>query len=78
MDIRSELMAIFADCGFDTAAITDTTRFREDLDADSAELVEIGVAVEQRMPFDIDTAPFPALKTFGEMVTFIQDAPSHA
>lgn len=74
MDVRAEILSVFEELKVSTAGVDDDTRLREDLELDSTELVEIGVAVERRLPLDVDTAVFPALITFGEMVAFIEEA----
>ena len=77
MDIRAELLSLFEELKLDPVGITDETRFKQDLDVDSTELVEIGVALEHRLPMAVDTAAFPTLKTFGEMVAFVEEALTH-
>jgi acyl carrier protein len=75
MDIRSELMGLFKELGFDPADIGNDTLLRDELAIDSTELVEIAVAIERRVSVSIDNGHFQALETFGELVDFVQSAP---
>jgi acyl carrier protein len=74
VDIYAELAQILVDFGIDRGSVTTEARFRTDLDVDSTDLVAIGMAVEKRMPFPVDTTPFPALESVAEMVALIEEA----
>lgn len=74
MDIYTELAGVLIELGIDRDRITSEARFRADLDLDSTDLVAIGMAVEEQMPFPLDTAAFPALETVAEMVAFVEEA----
>lgn len=75
MDVRIVLLRTLRELGFETDEIKDATLIREDLEVDSTELVEIAVAVERHLPISLDSTDFEALRTFGDMVTFVESAP---
>lgn len=74
MDMRRMVLSVLTELGFDPAGLGDSARLREDLDMDSTELVEIAVAIERRIPVTIDTGPFAAVRTVGEIVEFVETA----
>jgi len=73
---QSVLLGVLRDLEIKTDGVGDETRLREDLEVDSTELIEIAVAIEQRTSAAIDTNDILALKTFGELVTYVDHAPS--
>jgi acyl carrier protein len=74
VDIYAELAEVLVELGIDRGSITPESRFRADLDLDSTDLVAIGMAVEEHMPFPVDTVSFPALETVAEMAAVVQEA----
>ena len=74
-EVRSMLLDLFREAGFDPSDLADETRLREDLGVDSTELVEIAVAIERRLPVRVDGEALVALDTFGEIVGFVDSAP---
>lgn len=78
MQIRPDrsraLFGVLEQLGFEAAGLTEETRFREDLEVDSTELVEISVAVEQRLGVTVDPAAFSALTTVGELLVLIESS----
>lgn len=74
MDTRTIVLAVFRDLEINTTGIDETTRLREDLDVDSTELIEIAVAIERSIPRKVDTDDFLAVKTFGELVGYVDNA----
>ena len=72
MDARETVMTIAAELGFETARMGDDSRLQEDLGVDSTELVELAVALEQRLKIKIDGGRFLALHTVGDMVKFVE------
>jgi acyl carrier protein len=74
VDIYAELAEILIELGIDRDAIAPESSLRADLDLDSTDLVAIGMAVEARMPFPVDTVAFPALENVAEMVALVQEA----
>jgi acyl carrier protein len=73
-EVRSTLLDLFREAGFDPSELADETRLREDLGIDSTELVEIAVAIERRVPISIDGEELVALDTFGEVVELVESA----
>lgn len=51
--------------------ITDNTKMSEDLNIDSLDLVEIVMEAEEKFDITIPEAEMSNLKTFGELITFI-------
>jgi acyl carrier protein len=76
MDVRTALIGLFGELGFQQETLSDETRLREDLAIDSTELVEIAIAIERRVSVRVDTGDFHSLDTFGEMVELVESAPA--
>jgi acyl carrier protein len=55
----------------DPSELTDATRFAEDLDADSLELVEVVLDLEETFSVGIDESEMEDVKTIGEAVDLI-------
>lgn len=68
---RDELLGVLQALGFEPTELTDDARFREDLAIDSTELVEISVAVEQKMLVSIDSETLWSLKTVGDLAKLV-------
>jgi acyl carrier protein len=58
--------------GVDAAKITAEARFREDLGADSLDLVELIMAFEEEFGGTISDEEAQAIKTVGEAVTYLE------
>jgi len=70
-EVRSAVLAVLADIGLEVGSLTDDTRFRDELDVDSTELVEISVAVERRLGVTISSSDFVELDTVGDLVRLV-------
>jgi acyl carrier protein len=71
-DTYTELKAIVKDLlGADEAKITPEARFREDLEADSLDLVELIMAFEDKFGAEISDQDAQNIKTVGEAVAYI-------
>ena len=71
-DTYTELKAIVKDLlGADEAKITPEARFREDLEADSLDLVELIMAFEDKFGTEISDEDAQKIKTVGEAVAYI-------
>lgn len=53
--------------------ITPDTSFAEDLNADSLDLVELVMALEQEFDIEIDDDSIEKIKTVGDAVAYIKD-----
>jgi acyl carrier protein len=73
-DTYTELTAIVKDLlGADEAKIKPEARFREDLEADSLDLVELIMAFEDKFGAEISDEDAQKITTIGEAVKYIDD-----
>jgi acyl carrier protein len=73
-DTYTELTAIVKDLlGADEAKINPEARFREDLEADSLDLVELIMAFEDKFGAEISDEDAQKITTIGEAVKYIDD-----
>ncbi|MBI5354447.1 MAG: acyl carrier protein [Chloroflexi bacterium] len=72
-DTYNELVGIVKDLlGADEAKITPEARFREDLEADSLDLVELIMAFEDKFGAEISDEDAQKITTVGEAVKYIE------
>ncbi len=72
MDTYSEIKAIIVDLlGADESKITMEARFREELEADSLDLVELIMAFEDKFGAEISDEDAQKITTVGEAVRYI-------
>jgi acyl carrier protein len=57
--------------GIDASAIDEGTRFREDLEADSLDLVELVMELEDRYGIRISDEQAERIKTVGQAIDFV-------
>lgn len=73
-DTYTELTAIVKDLlGADESKINPEARFREDLEADSLDLVELIMAFEDKFGAEISDEDAQKITTIGEAVKYIDD-----
>lgn len=73
-DTFTEVQAIIVDLlGVDEEKITMDARFREDLEADSLDLVELIMAFEDKFGGEISDEDAQQITTVGEAVTYINE-----
>jgi acyl carrier protein len=73
-DTYTELTAIVKDLlGADEAKINPEARFREDLEADSLDLVELIMAFEDKFGAEISDEDAQKITTVGEAVKYIDE-----
>ncbi len=71
-DTYSEIKAIIVDLlGVDESKVTMEARFREDLEADSLDLVELIMAFEDKFGAEISDEDAQKITTVGEAVKYI-------
>lgn len=71
-DTFEQVKAIIADkLGVDDSKVVPTARFREDLDADSLDLVELIMEFEEKFGGEISDEDAQKITTVGEAVTFL-------
>ncbi|MCS6992521.1 MAG: acyl carrier protein [Anaerolineales bacterium] len=72
-DTYSEVKAIIVDLlGVDESKVTMDARFREDLEADSLDLVELIMAFEDKFGAEISDEDAQKITTVGEAVRYIE------
>lgn len=71
-DTQQRVTAIIVDLlGVDEEQVVPTARFREDLEADSLDLVELIMAFEEEFEGEISDEEAQSITTVGEAVTYI-------
>ena len=60
--------------GVDREKVTPEARFREDLEADSLDLVELMMAFEEEFSVEIPDDAAESIQTFGDAVAFLTKA----
>lgn len=72
MDTYEQVKAIIVDkLGVDEAKVVPAARFREDLEADSLDLVELIMEFEEKFGGEISDEEAQKITTVGEAVTFL-------
>ncbi len=73
-DVLAEITEIIVDLlGADAGKIKPEARFREDLEADSLDIVELIMAMEDKFGNEISDEDAQKLTTVGEVVKYIED-----
>lgn len=73
MDIVEKVTAIVAEkLGVDKAEVTPDAVFIDDLGADSLDLVELIMAMEEEFGFEIADEEAEKLRTVGDVINFIK------
>ncbi|HEX9795756.1 MAG TPA: acyl carrier protein [Anaerolineales bacterium] len=73
-DTFEEVKAIIVELlGADEGKITSDARFREDLEADSLDLVELIMAFEEKFGGEISDEDAQSITTVGEAVSYIDE-----
>ncbi|MBI4673379.1 MAG: acyl carrier protein [Chloroflexi bacterium] len=72
-DTFEQVKAIIADkLGVDESKVVPSARFREDLDADSLDLVELIMEFEEKFGGEISDEDAQKITTVGEAVSFLE------
>lgn len=58
--------------GVDADKVTETTSFKEDLEADSLDLFELIMSVEEEFGVEIPTEDTEQFKTVGDVIKYIE------
>ena len=73
-EIYTEVRGIIVELlGVDEDKVTMNARFREDLEADSLDLVELIMAFEDKFGGEISDEDAQSISTVGEAVTYIEE-----
>jgi acyl carrier protein len=59
--------------GVDAEAVTEDARFKEELDADSLDLVELVMALEEQLDVSVPEEELEGIATVGDAVTLLLD-----
>ncbi|HKE99668.1 MAG TPA: acyl carrier protein [Actinomycetes bacterium] len=71
-DVVSTMKTVLAaELGVDEDKVTAEARFKEDLDADSLDLVEVVLALEERFGIEIPDEEIAGVKTVGEAADLV-------
>jgi acyl carrier protein len=71
-EVLDQLADVAADVlGVDRAAATEDARFKEDLDADSLDLVEFVMAIEERFDISVPEEKLEGITTVGQAATLV-------
>ena len=75
---RDEILTTLADVavevlGVDATAVTDDAKFKDDLEADSLDLVEVVMALEERLDIAIPEEDLADITTVGQAVDVVLD-----
>jgi acyl carrier protein len=75
---RAEAFAILKEAAVevlavDPSAVTEEARFKEDLDADSLDLVEFVMALEERFDISVPEEDLDGVDTVGQALTLVMD-----
>lgn len=68
--LRSKAHAIF---GVDAAALDENTRFEEDLNCKSTNLVQFSAALEDAFDIEVPFMTIKKMKTFGDIAEWIEE-----
>jgi acyl carrier protein len=73
---RAEAFAILKEAAVevlavDSSAVTEEARFKEDLDADSLDLVEFVMALEERFDISVPEEDLEGIETVGQALTLV-------
>lgn len=72
-DVFQDVKAIIVDqLGVDADSVTKESRFREDLEADSLDIVELIMAFEDKFGGEISDEDAQSITTVGDVVKFIE------
>ena len=72
-DVAEKITAIIVDrLGVEESKVIPTARFREDLEADSLDLVELIMAFEEEFESDISDEEAQKITTVGEAIAYIE------
>ncbi|MCL4487556.1 MAG: acyl carrier protein [Chloroflexi bacterium] len=72
-DVFNQVKAIIVDkLGVDESKVTPQARFREDLEADSLDLVELIMEFEEKFGGEISDEEAQKITTVGEAVTYLE------
>ncbi len=59
--------------GVDESAVTESARFKDDLDADSLDLVELVMALEERLDISVPEEDLEGVETVGQALDLVSN-----
>ncbi|WP_201456888.1 acyl carrier protein [Chlamydia sp. 17-3921] len=73
MSLEDDVKAIIVEqLGVDPSEVTESSSFIEDLNADSLDLTELIMTLEEKFDFEISEEDAEKLRTVGDVLTYIQ------
>lgn len=71
-DVLSQITRVAVEVlGVDAGAVDENARFKEDLDADSLDLVEFVMALEERFDISVPEEDLEGIETVGQALTLV-------
>lgn len=72
--MRERILALIAEqFNMDVEDLTDEMSFEDDLNADSIELVELVMSIEDEFDLELDDEKLESLKTVGDVIDYIEE-----
>ena len=73
MDFEKLVGMIAEQLGIDAGSITPDSRFREDLKADSLDIAELVIELEENFGIEISDEDIPTISTVGDIARYIEE-----
>lgn len=71
--VFEKVKAILVEQFGDTAALTEETRIHDDLGADSMDVVDLIMSIEEEFHIEVQDEDIEKITTVGDLVTFIEE-----
>ena len=70
LEEMKEMIAEQLNC--EESSITETTSFKDDLGADSLDLFELGMTIEDQLGVEIPSEAFAQMQTIGDVAAYVE------
>ena len=72
--MKDRILQIIAEqFNFDKEDLTEDMNFQDDLNADSIELVELVMTIEEELETEVSEEDLEKLKTIGDVIEYVED-----
>ena len=71
--VFEKVKAILVEQFGDTTALTEETRIHDDLGADSTDVVDLIMSIEEEFHIEVQDEDIEKITTIGDLVTFIEE-----